>query len=274
MATAPLTQQPCLVPANDSEFGAALVPFEFDGSTIRALTIDGDPWFIAKDVAELLGYVRSRDAVAQHCRGAVKRRLPTISGEQDVTVIPERDVYRLVMRSKLPAAERFEEWVVGEVLPAIRKTGSYAVAALPNFADPVAAARAWADAKEGEQRAAALAAERAILIEQQQPKVDFHDRYAVSTGNKGVREVAKLLRANERVFIAWLTREDGPMYRLAGALTPKAPHLDAGRFAVKAGTAEHGESSHAYNQAKFTPKGVTWIAGEWGKRTAALAAAA
>jgi phage antirepressor YoqD-like protein len=97
------------------------------------------------------------------------------------------------------------------------------------------------------------------------PKVDFHDRYAVSTGNKGVREVAKLLEANERQFIAWLTREDGPMYRLAGSLTPKAPQLDAGRFAVKAGTAEHGDNSHAYNQAKFTPKGVTWVAGEWAK---------
>lgn len=97
------------------------------------------------------------------------------------------------------------------------------------------------------------------------PKVDFHDRYAASTGNKGVREVAKLLEANERQFIAWLTREDGPMYRLAGSLTPKAPQLDAGRFEVKAGTADHGDNSHAYNQAKFTPKGVTWIAGEWAK---------
>ena len=119
-----------------------------------------------------------------------------------------------------------------------------------------------------------LAADQAEQIEQQvaalalaAPKVEFHDRYAVSTGNKGVREVAKLLGAKERHFIAWLTREDGPMYRLAGVLTPKAPHMGAGRFTVKAGTAMHGEdSSHAYNQAKFTPKGVTWIAGEWGKR--------
>ena len=125
-----------------------------------------------------------------------------------------------------------------------------------------------------------LAADQAEQIEQQAaalalaaPKVEFHDRYAVSTGNKGVREVAKLLGANERQFIAWLTRDDGPMYRLAGSLTPKAQHMGTGRFVVKAGTAEHGESSHAFNQAKFTPKGVTWIAGEWGKRSVALAAA-
>lgn len=105
-----------------------MVPFQFDSMTVRTVMgDDGEPLFVAKDVADALGYQRSRDAIAQHCKGAVKRRLPTASGEQDVTLIPERDVYRLVMRSKLPAAERFEEWVVGEVLPSIRKTGSYSI---------------------------------------------------------------------------------------------------------------------------------------------------
>lgn len=98
------------------------------------------------------------------------------------------------------------------------------------------------------------------------PKVEFVDRYATSTGNKGIRETAKLLGANERQFVAWLEREDGGcLYRLAGHLTPRASHLDAGRFVVKTGTADHPDSSHAFNQAKFTPKGVTWIAGEWAK---------
>lgn len=109
-------------------FDPPVSPFSFEGAQIRTLLLEGEPYFVAKDVAELLGYQRARDAIAQHCRGAVKHRLPTTSGEQDVTIIPERDVYRLVMRSKLPSAERFEEWVVGEVLPAIRKTGSYRVA--------------------------------------------------------------------------------------------------------------------------------------------------
>lgn len=98
------------------------------------------------------------------------------------------------------------------------------------------------------------------------PKVEFVDRYATSAGDKGIRETAKLLGANERHFIAWLEREDGGcLYRLAGQLMPRAPHMNAGRFVVKTGIADHSEFGHAFNQVKFTPKGVTWIAGEWAK---------
>ncbi len=70
---------------------------------------------MARDVAELLGYAKPRNAVAEHCKGALIQGIPTQGGVQQMTIIPERDVYRLVMRSKLPSAERFEEWVVSEV---------------------------------------------------------------------------------------------------------------------------------------------------------------
>lgn len=102
------------------------------------------------------------------------------------------------------------------------------------------------------------------LLEQQRPAVEFVERYTDSTGNKGFREVCKLLKAKENAFRAFLL-ERKVMYRLAGVMTPYADHLDAGRFEVKTGSAEHGDSSHAFNQAKFTPKGVAWIAGEWAK---------
>lgn len=107
---------------------SSITPFNFEGRSIRTLVgPDGEPWFVAKDVAEVLGYANSRKAVADHCKApsAVggNDSLPPI--DPQTTVIPERDVYRLIMRSKLPAAEQFEEWVVGEVLPSIRKTGSY-----------------------------------------------------------------------------------------------------------------------------------------------------
>lgn len=99
--------------------------FEFHGASVRTLMIDGEPWFVAKDVAEVLGYAKPRNAISSHCKGALNQGVPTTSGIQQMLIIPERDVYRLVMRSKLPAAEQFEEWVVSEVLPQIRKTGSY-----------------------------------------------------------------------------------------------------------------------------------------------------
>ena len=121
-----------------------------------------------------------------------------------------------------------------------------------------------------------LAAEQAEQIEVQQeqlvlaaPKVAFVDRYvAAPTGHKGFREVCKLLQANESQFRDFLLNEK-IMYVLAGKWTPHAQHLDAGRFVVKTGTAPVNE--HAYAQAKFTPKGVEWVAGLWDKHKAALA---
>lgn len=103
-----------------------LIPFNFKGADIRVITDDqGEPWFIAKDVADLLEYANPHEAVRTHCKGVRETLTPSAGGEQMTKVIPERDVYRLVMRSRMPAAEAFEEWVVGEVLPSIRKTGSY-----------------------------------------------------------------------------------------------------------------------------------------------------
>ncbi len=96
--------------------------------TNRTVMKDGEPWFVGRDVALVLGYAKPREALAAHCKGGLVSRLPSSGGPQDTTIIPERDVYRLIMRSKLPAAERFEEWVVGTVLPSLRKHGGYVVA--------------------------------------------------------------------------------------------------------------------------------------------------
>ena len=133
--------------------------------------------------------------------------------------------------------------------------------ALPNFADPVAAARAWADVKESEQKAVtelALAA----------PKVEYVDRYVAANGALGFRQVAKLLKAKEPEFRAFL--EDSKIfYRLAGVLTPYQNHIDAGRFAIKTGVSQVNE--HAFAHARFTPKGVEWIAGLWAQHQVKLA---
>ena len=114
-----------------------------------------------------------------------------------------------------------------------------------------------------------LAAEQAERIEQQQvaltaaaPKIEFVDRYATARGSKSFREVCKLLGANEAQFRLFLL-DQRIAYRLDGALTPYQAHIDAGRFEVKTGISTI--SDHAFNQMRFTPKGVTWIAGEWGK---------
>ena len=102
---------------------SSVIPFDFDGSAIRVLTDKlGEPWFVARDVADALGYSKPENAVARHCKASITTPK---QGGGFMTIIPERDLYRLVMKSKLPAAEQFEEWVVSQVLPSIRKIGSF-----------------------------------------------------------------------------------------------------------------------------------------------------
>ncbi|MGX0136311.1 phage antirepressor KilAC domain-containing protein [Cupriavidus metallidurans] len=120
-----------------------------------------------------------------------------------------------------------------------------------------------------------LAAEQAEAIEKQAlalaaaaPKVEFVDRYVDTSGSKGFREVCKLLRANENDFRLFLL-DKGIMYRLGGRLVPYAPHMDAGRFEIKAGVS--GANEHAYNQTRFTPKGINWVAGLWFEQQAVAA---
>lgn len=107
-------------------------PFSFHGLLVRVIDDgSGEPWFIAKDVAEALGYANTSKAINTHCK-AVNTYHTEMGGQvRAVQIIPERDIYRLVMKSKLPAAEQFEEWVVAQVLPSIRKTGHFSAQA-PN----------------------------------------------------------------------------------------------------------------------------------------------
>jgi phage antirepressor YoqD-like protein len=130
--------------------------------------------------------------------------------------------------------------------------GGRVIATLPDFSNPAAAARAWAEQFELQQ-----AANQALAIAA--PKVEFVDKYVESTGLKGFRQTAKLLGANEARFREFLL-DKKIMYRMGGEWQAYSGHIDAGRFDVKTGTSEGG---HAFNQTKFTPKGVTWVAGLW-----------
>ena len=102
--------------------------FQFDSAVVRTFADDkGEPWFNANDVCAVLGYKNPRMSVERHCRegGVAKRDTPTTSGIQPLTFINEGNLYRLIIKSRKPEAARFEAWVCDEVLPTIRKTGSY-----------------------------------------------------------------------------------------------------------------------------------------------------
>ena len=114
---------------------------------VRIVMVDNKPMFLANDVAKALGYSYPKNAIQDHCKGVDILSTPTDGGIQKMKYIPESDVYRLVMRSKLPQAEQFQDWVCDEVLPTIRKTGGY-VAAHDNDTPEMIMARAVLVANE------------------------------------------------------------------------------------------------------------------------------
>lgn len=109
--------------------------FSESKSEIRNVFVNGEPFFIGSDIAKALGYSKPRNAINQHCRYALKQGIPHPQSKEkqlEVLVIPESDVYRLIMSSTLPSAQKFERWVMEEVLPSIRKKGFYGIAKKSN----------------------------------------------------------------------------------------------------------------------------------------------
>ena len=242
--------------------------------TVRAMLRDGEPWFVAADVAAVLEY-RDAPNMTRNLDDDEKgtQIVSTLRGAQEMTVISESGLYAAILKSRKPEAQRFRRWVTGEVLPAIRKTGGYSAqpvkpaVQLPDFTDPAEAAIAWAAEYRGKREAEAALALAA-------PKVEFVDRYvSAPTSSMGIREVVKLLKTNghtvnEHSFTEWLV-SSGYMYRKqssrpdkTGKLTPAAQHEKAGRFETKTGQGTNGHTVPVY---KFTGKGVSWIVGEWAK---------
>lgn len=190
--------------------------FDFERQGVRIVIRDGEPWFVAADVARVLGYTNPAKAIRDHCKGVNEADTPTAGGVQAVKVIPERDVYRLVMRSRLPSAERFEEWVVGEVIPTIRKTGSYGTDPIKALSDPATLRQLLGDYAE---RVQALEGEVATS----RPKVDVYDRIVDTGDTVGFREAAKLIHAGtgakEPEVRSFMVRA-GWIQRLGGRLAP------------------------------------------------------
>lgn len=230
---------------NSSEFGE-----------IRTVTIGGKPYFVAVDVAAALGYATPRDAISRHCKGVVKRDTPTSSGIQQMSYINEGDLYRLIMKSKLPSAEKFESWVVDEVLPAIRKTGSYQIKA-PQGKELLALA-----VLEAQKTIEAQTAE----IERMKPKEIFADAVAASHTSILIGDLAKLLRQNgvetgQRRLFDWL-RENGYLIKRKGSdwNMPTQRSMEHGLFEVKESTVNNPDGSVRINRTtKVTGKGQQYF---------------
>lgn len=164
------------------------------GQVRVAMSEDNEPLFCLADVARALGYIRPADAVSQHCKGVVILPTPTNGGTQEMKYGKEGEVYRLTMKSNLPNAEKFQDWVCDEVLPSIRKHGAYMTSdtlekalTSPDFLIQLAT-----NLKEEKQKR--IEAEQ--KIQQDAPKVLFAKAVETSQRSCLVSELAKILQQN------------------------------------------------------------------------------
>lgn len=228
-----------------------LIPFAFDDYTVRVVEIEGRPWFVGRDVAAALAYSDTGSAIRQHCKGAVKRHpLQTAGGMQEVTLIGESDVLRLVVRSRLPAAERFERWVFEEVLPQIGRTGGY------GHVDPQALLNDPATL-----RSLLLGYGEKVLslehqVQEQAPKVAALDRIASAYGALCLTDTAKALQMRRGDLIQWMQEHSWIYKRPGTAWLPYQPRVQSGLLVLKVVTRGDAAETRLYDQTLVTPKGL------------------
>lgn len=227
---------------------------------IRTTEINGDPYFVGKDVAIALGYTNANDAMAKHCKGIAKRYpLPTEGGIQEVRIISEGDMYRLIASSKLPAAEKFESWIFDNVVPTIRKHGAYATPTTIEsiIADPDNGIKLLTALKDEQEKRKALQAQ----IDEQKPKVVFAEAVSTSKTSILIGDLAKILKQNgidigQKRLFAWL-RDNG--YLIKGGSSKNMPTqraMEMGLFVVKEGSYVNGEGVNVTTKTtKVTGKG-------------------
>ena len=205
--------------------------------------------FCAADVAKALGYTNPNKAVNDHCRAITKRSTPISGKVQSINFIPEGDVYRLIIRSKLPAAEKFELWVFDEVIPTIRKTGGYMTdslleriqkdpAVIVEFAQALILEKNRVEALECELNTA-------------KPKADYYDAFINPDDCTNIRTTAKELKIPERKFVQFLLKEKYLFRSPSGQLLPYNKDSNAGLFIVR----DFVTYCYTGSQTYFTPKG-------------------
>lgn len=244
-----------------------LQTWSYENSEIRTIEKDGEPWFVGKDVAAVLGYRNTRDALAKHVDDEDKNTVVIrdgIQGNPNTIVINESGLYSLVLYSKLPNAKKFKRWVTSEVLPSIRKHGAYMTdqtleqaLTSPDFLIQLAT-----QLKEEKEQRKQLEAK----VEQDKPKVLFADSVSASKSSILVGELAKILKQNGvdtgqfRLF-AWL-RENGYLIKREGSdyNMPTQRSVEMGLFEVKQTIITHSDGHITTNKTpKVTGKGQVYF---------------
>jgi anti-repressor protein len=223
---------------NNKEFG-----------NIRTVNIDGEPWFVGKDVAEALGYSNSRKALADHVHGDDKgvTKCDTLGGKQDLTVINESGLYALIFGSKLESAKRFKHWVTSEVLPAIYHNGGY-IQGQENLSDTELMAKAILVAQKTIEQKNQIIEQQKEKIKQDRPKTIFADAVSASETSILVGDLAKLICQNgyqigQKRLFEWL-RQNGYLMKCGSSRNmPTQRYLEQGLFEVKESNVQNPDGS-------------------------------
>lgn len=229
---------------------------------IRVLTIKNEPYFVGKDVASVLGYKDTSDALKKHVDSDDKltRRFADSGQNREMYIINESGLYSLILSSKLPTAKRFKRWVTGEVLPAIRKHGAYLTEQkveeiLTNPDTIIKLATRLKEEREARKQAEAL-------NEANRPKVIFAEAVSASHSSILIGDLAKILRGNgvnigQRRLFQWM-RDHGYLIKQKGASynMPTQRAMDMGLFRVKEGTYINGSGANIVTKTtKVTGRG-------------------
>lgn len=223
---------------------------------VRAVTLNGEPWFVGKDVASVLGYRDTSDALKKHVdtEDKLTGRFADSGQNREMYIINESGLYSLILSSKLPQAKEFKRWVTSTVLPAIRSAGGYIAGEERMDDDQLMAQALIVASRKLEQRTAQLRAANAA-IEEMAPKAAYYDAVAASDGDKSFRETAKMFGVPEKKFIRILI-EKRYIYRDAhGTLVPYADHMKRGQFTVREVVINGVETLRSASQTKITPVG-------------------
>lgn len=222
---------------SSSEFGS-----------VRVVTINGEPYFVGKDIAKVLGYSNSRKALSDHVdeedKGVTK--CDTLGGAQEMVVVNESGLYSLILSSKLPTAKKFKHWVTSEILPAVRKHGAYMTPETieKTLNDPDFIIGLATKLKEEQERSRALAADNLRM----KPKEIFADAVSVSEDAILIGALAKILKGNgvdigQKRLFKWM-RDEGYLIKSGRDVNaPTQRSMNLGLFKVKERTINNPDGS-------------------------------
>lgn len=233
--------------------------------SVRAVSVNDEPYFVGKDVAEILGYERPTDAVRKRVdpddRGVAKMETP--SGAQEMTIINESGLYSLILSSKLPKAKEFKRWVTAEVLPAIRKTGGY-VNDTAQFVESY-----FGQLEPNQKHALTMVFDESkrmsAQLKEQAPKVLFANAVETAHNSILIGDLAKIIRQNgvdigQKRLFEWL-RQNGYLIKDGQSKNmPTQKAMEMSLFEVKESTINNPDGSvRVTRTTKVTGKGQTYF---------------